>query len=201
MQVPPSIHTLCPECDEGTLHKTLKGRVLGKKALQLVLKCSECGLVTEQRLELSGKTEIRMIISRGRDSEKATVEFPSDWAMAIDDEFMHGDERLKVTGIEVGGRRVRSATLRDIQTLWTMNFDTVRLKVSVNRGGRTRSLEIAVDPDEEFEAGTEIEIDGRRMLAHSIKTRDKKFRKGKATAREIVRLYCTDQSPRRKRGT
>ncbi|MCK4266918.1 MAG: hypothetical protein KAX31_06525, partial [Thermoplasmata archaeon] len=97
-----------------------------------------------------------------------------------------------VTGIEVEGVRVDSARIEDIQTLWTKNFDQVAVRVSINRQGRTRSLELVTAPDEEFEAGTMIEIDGRRVLIHSIKVRTTKLRRGKATAREIVRLYCTD---------
>lgn len=191
-QIPASITHHCPSCGTETLHRTLKGRFSGKKKLNMVLRCSECDNVLEDSLELPGTKEVRLIISRGDESEKIRVELPSDWALSVGDEFMHGDESLLVTGIEVEGVRVDSARIEDIQTLWTKNFDQVAVRVSINRQGRTRSLELVTAPDEEFEAGTMIEIDGRRVLIHSIKVRTTKLRRGKATAREIVRLYCTD---------
>ncbi len=189
------MHWECPECDEETLHKTLKGRTQGKKKLELVLKCSSCGNVHKEILEALDDIKVRMIISRGDVSEKAQGEFPEDWVLAIDDEFMHDEERLKVTGLEVDGKRVEKAPVKTIQTLWTINFDLARVKVSINRDGRTRSLDLEVDPEEEFTVGTRIEIDGIEYEIHSIKLKHRSIRRGTAEARDILRVYCTDQRP------
>ncbi len=198
-KVPASIHVDCPECETDTLHRTLKGRFSGKKKLDMVLKCTECGRVHEERFEMADQIPVRSIISRSDKSEKIQIELSSDWAITVGDELMHQDERLLVTGIEVDGMRVNSAAVGDIQTLWTKNFDTVDVHVSVNRRGKTKSVVIVADPDDEFEVGSEIEIDGRPVFVHSIKMGDRKIRKGTATAREIVRVYCTDKGRRRSR--
>lgn len=195
-QVPASMTFECPECDEETLHKTLKGRQEGKK-LKLVLRCGKCGKVRNEVLESVGQISVRMIISRGDESERISSGFPADWEFRVGDEFMHDEERLQVTGIEVGGVRVESAAVSEIQTLWTKNFDRTRVRVSVNRRGHTRSIDILTDPDEEFVVESEIDLDGIPVIIHSIKTREEHLRRGSALARDIVRLYCTDtRTPR-----
>lgn len=195
--VPASVETHCPECGDETLHRTVKGRFAGKKKLHLVLRCAECDRVHEQTFGLVGQVPVRAIISRGEESEKVTMELSTDWLVSVGEELMHEDERLMVTGIEVGGRRVNSAAVKDIRTLWTKNFETLDLNISINRRGRTRALKIPVEPEEEFEVGAEIEVDGRPVVIHSIKTETRRMRKGTATAREILRVYCTEKGRRR----
>jgi len=191
--IPASMHSDCEECDAETLHRTLKGRFAGKKKLDMVLKCSECGNVKEERFELASKVQVRLIISRGDESSRTTMEMQSDWVMTVGEELMHEDERLLVTGIEVDERRVNSASANNIQTLWTKNFDTVQIHVSINKRGRTTALLIDAVPEEEFSVGDDIEIDGRPAFIHSIKTTEKKIRIGTVQVRDIVRIYCTDK--------
>lgn len=197
-KVPASVTMDCPECGEETLHRTLKGRYQGKR-LKLVLKCGACGNVREEVLEQVSQVKVRMIISRGEESERTTADFPADWAVHVGDEFMHGEERLQVTGIEVAGARAEKAAVVKVETLWTKNFDQARVFISINRHGRTKSVEILTDPDEEFEVGSEIEVDGDPVVIHSIKVKEDTIRRGVASARDIVRIYCTDARPRRAR--
>ncbi len=194
-QIPQSMQSECPDCDDETLHKTLKGRFKGKKQLELVLKCSKCSKVHEEVLETVSQIPVRMIISRGEVSQRVATKFPADWEISVGNEFMHEDERLLVKGIECGGRRVEICPVKNIQTLWTINYDMAKLKVSINRDGKTRSLELEVSLDEEFEIDSEIEVDGVKVTIHSIKLEDKRLRRGTATARDIVRVYCTDKRP------
>ncbi len=192
-KVPASINAKCSECGNETLHRTLKGRFAGKKKLDMVLKCSECGNVHEETFGLAGQVRFRLIISRGNESERSQMEMPSDWVVSVDDELMHEDEKLLVTGIEAGGKRVRSAKADAVETLWTKNYDTIQVHVSVNRRGHTRALVIDAAPEEAFEVGSDIEINGKHVLVHSIKTQERKMRQGTAQARDIVRIYCTDK--------
>lgn len=196
-QIPQSMQAECPECDDETLHKTLKGRFKGKKKLELVLKCTKCGKVTEETLETVSQIPVRMIISRGETSQRVPTKFPADWELAVGEEFMHEDERLLIKGIESGGRRVERCSVKQIQTLWTINYDMAKIKVSINKNDVTRSLELEVDLDEVFEVESEIEVDGVKVTIHSIKLKDKRIRRGTATARDIVRVYCTDKRPSR----
>ena len=197
-QIPASMPAECSECGEETLHKTLKGRFAGKKRLEMVLKCSKCGKVRNEVLQAIGQAQVKIIISRGEVSERTVTPLPVDWELAVDDEFMHGEERLMVTNIEVGGVKVKSAMTGDIQTLWAKNFDHARVKISINRHGHTRATEILTDPEDDFTIETEIDIDGVPVIIHSIKLKDKTIRRGSATARDIVRIYCTDKRPSRK---
>ncbi|MBA3044657.1 MAG: hypothetical protein KKH41_01870 [Candidatus Thermoplasmatota archaeon] len=194
-QVPASMNIECPECEDETLHKTLKGRLEGKK-LKLVLKCSKCGKVRDEVLEAIGQIQIRMIISRGDVSERTTAMFPNDWDFTVGDDFMHDDERLQVTGIEVKGVRVDGAKVGEVQTLWTKNFDQARVKISVNRSGHTRSMEILTDPEAEFTVEAMIDVNNIPMRIHSIKTTAGRIRRGTVVASDIVRIYCTDTRPR-----
>ena len=189
--IPASISVECPECGEDTLHRTLKGQ-LSKKDMKLLLKCARCGHTRRETFALPGQVFLRLIISRGGQSERTLIELSSDWALEVGEELMHGEERLLMTGLESGGRRVGSARADKTETIWAKNFDNVKLRISINRRGRTRAFEIIVDPDEEFEVGSEIEIDDRPVLIHSIRTTERTIRRGTANARDIVRVYCTD---------
>jgi uncharacterized Zn finger protein len=196
-QIPASMNYLCPECGEETLHKTLKGRRAGKKRLELVLKCSKCGMVRNEAMEAVRQADVRIIISRGEVSERTTARLPTDWEISVGEEFMHGDENLLVTGIEVKGAKKDSAKTSEIQTLWAKNFDRIRVKIAINRHGRTASTEIMADPDDEFTVEDEMEIDDVPVKIHSIKLKDRTIRRGSADARDIVRVYCTDSRPPR----
>ena len=194
-QIPQSMHVECPDCNDETLHKTLKGRMRGKKKLEMLLKCTKCGKVHEEVLEAISQVPVRMIISRGDKSEKIRAEFSADWELAVGDEFMHEDERLQISGIEVDGRRVETANISQVKTLWTINYDMAKIKISINRDGKTKSLEIEVDPEEVFEVESVIEVDGMKAKIHSIKLTNRSTRKGTAVARDIKRIYCTDPRP------
>ncbi len=196
-QIPASMNAECPECGEETLHKTLKGRMAGKKRLELVLKCTKCGHVRAEAMTAARQADVKIIISRDEVSERTTTRLPLDWTLSVGEEFMHGDENLLVTGIEVKGRKTNSAKTGEIQTLWAKNFDQVRVKIAINRHGRTVSTEIMADPDEEFTVEDEMEIDDVPVKIHSIKLEDRTIRRGSACARDIVRVYCTDSRPPR----
>jgi len=196
-QIPASMNAECPDCGEETLHRTLKGRMAGKKRLELVLKCSKCGKVRNEVLQAARQANVKIIISRDDVSERTTTGLPLDWTLSIGDQFMHGEENLLVTGIEVMGRKVKSAKTGEIQTLWAKNFDQVRVKIAINRHGRTFSTEILTDPEEEFTVEDEMEIDDVPVKIHSIKLNDRTIRRGSATAGDIVRVYCTDSRPPR----
>ncbi|MDO9537818.1 MAG: HVO_0476 family zinc finger protein [Thermoplasmata archaeon] len=195
-QIPQSMTLECPECDGETLHKTLKGRYEGKR-LKLVLKCSKCDNIRNEIIESVGQISVRMIVSRSDVSEKTTAQFPADWDMTVGDEFMHEDERLQVSGIEVAGARVEGANVKEIKTLWTKNFDQARVRISINRHGRTRSLEMLTDLEEVFTIESEIDVDGMPVKIHSIKTKNNHVRRGTVAARDVVRIYCTDTRPMR----
>jgi uncharacterized Zn finger protein len=190
-KVPASISVECAECGEETLHRTLKGQV-SKKDMKLLLKCAKCGHVRNETFALPNQVSLRLIISRGGQSERTSTELSSDWTLEVGEELMHGDERLLVTGLDSGGKRVNSARADKTETIWAKNFDNVKLRFSVNRRGRTRAFEIIVDPEEEFEVGSEIEIDDKPVHIHSIRTTERTIRRGTANARDIVRVYCTD---------
>ena len=198
-QIPQSMHAECPDCNNETMHKTLKGRLKGKKKLEMLLKCTECGKVHEEILEVVGQVPVRMIISRGDKSERISTTFPADWELVIGDEFMYEDERLKISGIEVDGIRVENANIAQVQTLWTINYDMAKIKVSINRDGKTKSLELEVDLEEEFVIDSVIEVDGLSVEIHSIKLMNRSIRRGSAVARDIKRIYCTDRRPVKER--
>jgi len=187
----------CPECGQETLHKTLKGRMAGKKRLELVLKCTKCGHVRAEAMTAARHADVKIIISRDEVSERTTTRLPLDWTLSVGEEFMHGDENLLVTGIEVKGRKTNSAKTGEIQTLWAKNFDQVRVKIAINRHGRTVSAEIMAHPEDEFTVEDEMEIDDVPVKIHSIKLTDRRIRRGSASARDIVRVYCTDSRPPR----
>ena len=192
MSAPGSIYIECPVCGEETLHRVIKGRVSEKEgaiSFEGVVKCSVCGNVHRASIKEDKKVKVRAIISDGENSRKTFIElYPND-RVGIDDEFMMDGTRVRIRAIETEQRRVESAPVHDIKTLWLQRYDKVKVKFSINRKDVTVSRSIYASPDEEFYVGDSLQIDRDYVVIHRIKTEQGIVRKGGAQARDIVRIY------------
>lgn len=180
----------CPECfseDVEILHEQNPEAA----STHATLECQDCGRVFKDIIEEPKDLEVRCVISDGAESEAVQITLPTGERIRVDDEVYGADQRLLVTAIEVGDdRRVQTAPVEDIKTLWCKNFDTVTLDVSVNKGHITHADEITVVPEETFYLGDQLTIHNQPVRVKAIKTKDNILRhRGSAEARDIVRIF------------
>ena len=189
MPVPGAIYLECEPCEDITLHEVVHGKVSGKK-LELQLRCKECGTKTFQIQDEVEMSTVKVVISDREQSRKSSVEIESDEVLMIGDELLVEGVPVRIRGIELGtDKRVNSARVSDIGTLWTVMFDKVVVKFSINMGRRTKAGRQIAAPDEEFTVGEMVEVAGTEAVIHRIKTWDKVLQYGSAEARDIRRIY------------
>ena len=154
-EMPDTIFYECPVCDDETEHQILKGK-MGKATIEGTFRCNVCGRVTSETIKIPELLEVPVVFSDGDVSETTRTTIESNDIIAIDDEFELDDGRLVcVTHIDVDAdKKVKKALATDVRKLWVKRFDVLSVKVSVNDGGKTYSLRVEAEPDDEFVVGT-----------------------------------------------
>jgi uncharacterized Zn finger protein len=189
MPVPGALYLECESCSDITLHEVVHGRVSGKK-LQLQVRCRECSTKSEHIREEVATSHIPVVVSEGERSHRTKVEIETADVILVGDELLVDGVPVQVRGIEIGtDRRVDSSPVKDIKTLWTVRFDKVMVKFSINMGHRTKAGSQVASPDEEFTVGEMVEVAGVTAVIHRIKTWDRTMQRGSAEARDIRRIY------------
>lgn len=189
-EMPDTIVYECPDCGEETDHQILRGR-MGRSTLEGTFRCSSCGRVTSETIRIPELIEVPVVYSDGDVSERTRTTIESNDIIQVDDEFeLDSGMLVRVTHIDVADdRRVKKALATDVKRLWVKRFDVLSVKVSVNDGGKTYSLRVEAEPDDEFVVGTQLEFEDFDCLIHAIKTRHSLVRRGSAEARDITRIY------------
>ncbi len=189
MPVPGALYLECEPCEDITLHEVVHGKVSGKK-LELRLRCKECGTKSFQVQEEVEMSSVNVVISDGDHSSKTSMDIESDEVLMVGDELLVDGIPVQIRGIELGtDKRVDSAPVSKIGTLWTVKFDKVVVKFSINVGPRTKAGSQIAAPDEEFTVGEMVEVAGVEAVIHRIKTWDRVMQRGSAEARDIRRIY------------
>jgi uncharacterized Zn finger protein len=191
MKPPREVVVECPACGAETAHEILGGRVVGKKKLVLKssVRCCECGHVHAVELAEEMPVKVPIVISWLEESSRSFIPLAPSEEIKVGDELYHDDHRVIVTSLEVAGGRKEVAKAKDIGTIWGKRFDKVWVKISLDRHGKVYSKEILAVPEEEFEVGDIIEIEGNSAAITSIRLEGRTIHKGFAPAREIVRVY------------
>ena len=189
MQVPGALYLDCDACDDITLHEVVHGKVAGKK-VHLQVRCRDCGTRSQRTREEIATTQVPVVVSEGERSHRTKLEIESDDVILVGDELLVDGIPVQVRGIEVGtDKRVDKAPVKEIRTLWTVRFDKVAIKFSINMGHRTKAAQSVAAPDEEFTVGEMVRVGGVTAVIHRIKTWDKVLQRGSAEARDIRRIY------------
>lgn len=189
MPVPGALYLDCEACGDITLHEVVHGKVSGKKLL-LQVRCRECGTKSDHVQEEVTTSWVPVVVSEGELSHRTKVEIETDDVILVGDELLADSLPVQVRGIEIGtDKRVNAAPVKDIKTLWTVRFDKVIVKFSINMGPRTKAASQVASPDEEFTVGEMVQIKGITAVIHRIKTWDRTLQRGSAEARDIRRIY------------
>ena len=191
MDIPSSLFCQCPKCGEESFGRVMKGRAVGKQGLKAGVKCGSCAHVFDTEARLPKQVKVRTIISKGEDSEKTDIRLAEDWEVKLMDEVMMGDTCVQVTGIETNSGRVKKALPGEIKTLWTRYFNEIIVKISINKGRKTESLDLIVLPTEEFTVGEVIQVGKKNLRIYKIKVAARVLNRtgAKAIAKDVVRVY------------
>ena len=190
MAAPSALVLHCETCGD-VPHRVLRGKVSGKDEVVFegVVRCSKCGQVRSVVTREPRPIQVPVIVSFLESSERTSLEFSPEEEIDVGEEIELGDSRLRITSIEVGGRRMDGALAKEVSTLWAKRTDRVRVKFSVNKGNRTVPHEVLAAPDEEFEVGDIVDLGRDRAVVHHIRTRQRTIHDGGARAEDIVRMY------------
>lgn len=192
MDVPNAIYAECPFCGEETRHRVVKGKFSDKKMLILeaIVKCTECQNAHPILIKEEKPVIVPLILSKMNTSTKKNIELPSREIVKLGCEYFLDGVKISITAIEGAEKRVDSAPVQDIRTLWAKEIERIQIGISINDGSRTFSRKITAVPDEEFFIGDVLTIKGSNVAIHRIKTYARSIKKGSAIAKNIVRLYC-----------
>jgi len=190
-EIPDAVYTVCTKCSENTAHEVLKGRI-GKKEgskLECTLRCSVCGFVHFENMEVPKEREVPLIVSDESNSYKSSIRLPENDILYVDDELLLDEYPIKVTSIELAGKRTNRGLVSEIVTIWAMRYDKVKMGLAINRGATTTSIYFWASPDEEFSVGDIITEKGNNVAITKMKTDYGTLKRGTAEASRITRLY------------
>ena len=116
MDFPSAIHSQCPNCDQETLHKVLKGRVGKNKQLTLdcTIQCSSCNFIHHTTISDKKMIKVPIIMSMDERSIKTSIELHPDEILNLDQELILDENNVTISSLEVGPNRVKSAMAKDV---------------------------------------------------------------------------------------
>ena len=178
----------CPVCESESF-EILKSK--GKHSKEFLLKCNECGNVYREVIVREKPVDIRIVISEFESSQKEYIKLYPDEELQVDDILEIDGKEVAITSIEAkSGGRVYKSQVSDINTIWASSLDIpVRVGISVDFGGRIISKKVHMDRDFEFHIGDVIKLGNLIFKINSIKTLERKVRKGFAKADVTKRVY------------
>ena len=178
----------CPVC-ESESYEILKSK--GKHSKEFLLQCNECGNVYRETINREKPVDIRIVISEFESSKKEYIKLYPDEELQVDDILDIGGREVAVTSIETKkGGRIYKSPVPDIETIWASSLDIpARVGISVDFGGRILSKKVHMDRDFEFHVGDVIKLGNLIFKVNSIKTLERKVRKGFAKADVTKRVY------------
>ncbi|AEN07256.1 HVO_0476 family zinc finger protein [Halolamina sp.] len=169
----------CPSCSptEGTVHEILK------PGGQTTVRCTECGHVHKEKIEMPDEVTIDVVVSQDGDSYKATLDAAAEEEIKEGDEFVVETEQaiqqVRVTSIEVGPeRRTDQAEMSEVETVWSRVVDNVGVNVTIHpkdgdgRNEQSRSIKAFVPGDFEFTVGDVCEFGDDEFEVDSVQLRD-----------------------------
>jgi len=115
---------VCPNCGMETEHEIVSYREV-KDGVEYVLRCKNCNYTYKKVIKEEKMREIKVIWSwRDKSEVKKYSTFEDDIIFMGDEIRVDGVNSL-VTAIDSKGKRVKSATARDVDTLWAKRFDRI----------------------------------------------------------------------------
>jgi uncharacterized Zn finger protein len=178
----------CPFCGSESV-EILKSN--GKKTKELLFRCFECKNIYREIINKKKLVDTRIIISKFDSSEKRYIKLQFDEIIELEDVLNFDEGSVKITSIETKkGARVKKSPVSEIETIWALSLDLpARVGISIDFNGKIFSKKVDVEKDFVFEIGDIIKLGKKVFKVHTIKTMDKRLKKGFAKASVIKRVY------------
>lgn len=180
----------CPVCGCESC-QILKSK--GKTSKELLLQCEECGNIFRETIDLGKPVDCRVVVSEYEKSHKDFIKIYPNEVLKVEDVLDLGGRPAEVTSIEnKRGARVNKSQVDDIETIWAHYIDVAaRVGISVDFRGRIFSRKVEVDREFEFTVGDIVKLENILFKIKSMKTLERKMRKGFAKAWVVKRVYGT----------
>ncbi len=178
----------CSNCNSESI-EVLKTK--GKSSKEFLLKCNECGNIFRETVTNEKPLDCRVVVSEFETTHKTFIKVPPDEILQVKD-IIEVDERpAEITSLEnKRGGRIYKSPVGDLETIWASYIDTpARVGISVDFGGRVLSQKVEVIPDFEFKIGDVVKMGNIIFRINSLKTLERKMRKGFARASVTKRVY------------
>jgi uncharacterized Zn finger protein len=183
----------CPACGSNSIQvlKSKKEDSKSKEITKLLLKCEECDNIFREVVSAEKPVNYRVIISEHEQSRKDFVKIYPDEKLSVGDILEVGDGTVEITSLEnIRGGRTSKALASEISTIWGFSRDMPsRIGFSIDYNGRIVSKKVEVDREFSFTIGDVIKIEDHVFNIKSLKTLERKMRKGSARAAVIKRVY------------
>ncbi|HOI71337.1 MAG TPA: HVO_0476 family zinc finger protein [Methanobacterium sp.] len=178
----------CPVCGSNSL-EVIKSK--GKKSKELLLKCEECGNIFREVVDVGKLVDTRVVVSEFEKSHKTFIKLYEDKTIYTGDLVDVDGRKAEITSIEnKRGGRVSKSSVDEVETIWASYADIpARVGISVDFGGRILSHKVDVNPEFEFTIGEVAKIGNIIFKINSLKTLERKMRKGFARASVTKRVY------------
>ncbi|HTX61966.1 MAG TPA: HVO_0476 family zinc finger protein [Methanobacterium sp.] len=163
----------------------------GKKSKELLLRCEDCGNIFREIMEVDNPVDCRVVVSEYESSHKTFVKLYPDEKLQTGDLLDLDGRMAEITSIEnKRGGRVRKSPVEEVETIWASYKDIpARVGISVDYGGRILSEKVEVNPDFEFTIGDVLKMGNIYFKINSLKTMERKMRRGFARASVTKRVY------------
>ena len=183
----------CPICGCDSI-ETLKTKTISsknKEVNELLLKCNSCGFVFKDSISDIKPVDYRLIISENDKSQKTFVKISPDDRLAIGNILLSDLGQAEINSLELkSGKRVDAALANDVETIWASSIEIPsRIGMSVDFGGDVRSYKVDLDRDFRISVEDIIKIENLIFKVHTIKTLNRKMKKGSAKSSVIRRVY------------
>lgn len=178
----------CPVCGSQSL-EIIKAK--GKKSKELLLKCEECENIFREVVDVGKPVDRRVVVSEFENSHKTFIKLYEDEILRTGDLLDLKGREAEITSIEnKRGGRISESVVKDVETIWASYTDMpARVGISVDYGGRILSQKVEVNPDFEFTIGEVVKMGNIIFRINSLKTLERKMRKGFARASVTKRVY------------
>lgn len=178
----------CPVCNSESC-EILKSK--GIKSRELLLKCEECGNIFRETVNVEKPLDLRVVVSEFEKSHKSFITVYPDDILQVEGVIEVEGREAEITSIEnIRGGRVSKSPVKEIETIWASYLDTpARVGISVDFGGRILSQKVEVDRDFEFIVGDLVKMGNLYFRINSLKTIERKMRRGFARAAVTKRVY------------
>ena len=180
---------ICSDCELECEHDVLRSVERGQ-GVDLLVRCHECANVHTLELRPPRSIAVRFTLSEGEHSQRTNIQVDDDEIFSIGDCFDHEQGTWEVTRLEAaGGVSLTTADPSEIDMVWAMRADKVRVKLTFTEGEKSWSDTIICEPGEVFTCGASFTHEDERWRIRALHSGRGRKLTGKLPAGRVRRIF------------